>query len=262
LKLLALHNRREIESFLNNQSIDNYFYHCSHLESGFWEYTQWFGLCDGGEILALAMLIMKYEQPVLLASSYQEGDSHQLLLLQRLRPYLPRNIYCHLDRHAAEKVFGQHADMRVTPFLNMKWTGQQDSLSHYDPGSIHQLGMADMKEIVSFLETSHPGHLIDEDFIQRGGFVALKENNTIISMAGVVAQSDQYRVVSIGNVATHPDHRRKNLASQTISALIHLLSPTYQTITLNVKAANHAAIRCYQKLGFEETGVFDEVIFS
>ncbi|MFD1424016.1 hypothetical protein [Laceyella tengchongensis] len=73
--------------------------------------------------MALAMLIMKYDQPVLLASSYQEDDVHQLLLLQRLRPYLPRNIYCHLDRHEAEKVFGQHANMRVTPFLNMKWTG-------------------------------------------------------------------------------------------------------------------------------------------
>jgi predicted GNAT family acetyltransferase len=111
-----------------------------------------------------------------------------------------------------------------------------------------------------FLKDSHHDHFVDEEFIDQGYYFGIKHHNDLIILAGVVAKSEQYSVVSIRNVATHPQYRKRNLASTTVSARIQNLHPIYRTITLNVKEANAPAINCYKKLGFIETGTFEEVI--
>jgi ribosomal protein S18 acetylase RimI-like enzyme len=261
MRMIAIHEKGKIENFLNKTDKDNFMYFYNNLEVGFWENTQWFGLENNGEILSLAMLILKYETPVLLASCYHEDHIYQKDLIKRLYPYLPKKIYCHLDLKIAEELFAQTHDIQIFPFHNMK-LAHFDGVKRYGSGTVQQLWNKDTNEILAFLEVSHPDYLIDVEFINQGLFFGIKEESSIVSLAGVVAKSDKHSIVSIGNVATHPRYRQRNLASKTISALALFLQPKYQSITLNVKENNQPAIKCYKKLGFVEVGHFEEVIFS
>lgn len=258
MNMIAVHDREQIQHFLNQRDPANFVYFCNNLEEGFWENTQWFGLGNDEEILAMAMLILKYETPVLLASCYDENNGHQKELMNQLLPYLPNKLYSHLDLHTAKDVFAPRNDLQITPFMNMKLS--LADRNDYDASDVQQLGAHEMASILTFLEESHPDYLLDEEFVERGYYFGIKEKDTLISLAGVVAESGKYGVAAIGNVSTHPSYRRKNLASRTISALVHFLLPKYPHITLNVKAANEPAIHCYQKLGFIEIGRFEEAI--
>jgi len=123
-----------------------------------------------------------------------------------------------------------------------------------------QLGKEDREAVVKFLEVSHPDALFDDVFLEKGFFWGIKSGEKLISIAGVNAISDDFCIAAIGTITTHPDYRRKGLAVKTSSALINFLLPCYSDIVLNVKASNISAIQCYQKLGFVQIGVFDEVI--
>ncbi|MBM7583641.1 ribosomal protein S18 acetylase RimI-like enzyme [Bacillus pakistanensis] len=207
------------------------------------------------------MFILKYDIPVLLASSYQRNHSYQKELVKKLQPFLPNRIYCHLDRDSANDLIDQTNRIQVTPYKNMK-ISSIDTIHDFEIDDVQKFGKKDKEEIISFLKEVHPDYFLDEEYINQGCYFGIKRDNSLISIAGLVAKSERYSVVSIGNVATHPLYRKKNLASKTISALIQNLYPTYRTITLNVKEANVPAINCYKKLEFIETGTFEEVILE
>jgi ribosomal protein S18 acetylase RimI-like enzyme len=261
MELLAIHEKKQIKNYLNQVGFENFVYHCNNLEKGFWERTQWFGLCGNGEIHAIAMLSLKYGIPILLASSYHENNPIQKELLKQLAPYLPEKVYCHLDVHMSNALFSPSRELAIERFFNYK-LGDAEAMKTCDINRVQQLDRMDMPDIHAFLKRYYPEYLLDEEFVDRGFFYAIKEQSSIISLAGVVAKSDHYKLASIGNVVTHPNYRGKKLASKTITALLHHLRPKYPNIHLNVKATNEVAISCYKKLGFVKIGVFEEVIAS
>jgi len=69
-------------------------------------------------------------------------------------------------------------------------------------------------------------------------------------------------VAALGNIATHPDFRGRNIATKLISALCYNLQNEVDTISLNVRAENKAAINCYIKMGFEITGEYEECLLQ
>ena len=59
----------------------------------------------------------------------------------------------------------------------------------------------------------------------------------------------------ITNVATHPDHRRRGLAAEVLTAMLaHARALRLTEVTLEVRESNAAAIALYEKLGFETVG--------
>ena len=60
----------------------------------------------------------------------------------------------------------------------------------------------------------------------------------------------------ITNVAVHPEHRRKNMASTLINNFIlYAKENQFEFLTLEVRKSNEAAIALYTKFGFKEVGV-------
>jgi predicted GNAT family acetyltransferase len=93
----------------------------------------------------------------------------------------------------------------------------------------------------------HPGQL------RTGSFFGIWQAEELISMAGTHVLSEEFSVAAVGNVFTHPDHRRLG-HGRTVSAAVlqDLTERSIKTIVLNVHPGNQTAVRLYHELGFLE----------
>lgn len=256
----TIHDKNEIRKYLSKVNVENFVYQCGNLESPFWEKTQWYGLYDNNEIVALAMLGIHYGFPVLLASTYCE-DQYQDRLLAEIYQYLPSELYSHLNMNSAQQLEKRFKVNSLCSFKNMR-LDDMNPIMKIDSKNVQMLLGKDKDRIIEFLEFSHPEYILDSEFLEEGYFWGIIRDGKLVSLAGITAKSAEYGIVSIGNVTTHPDYRNQGLATQVISKLITELKEEFEIIVLNVKAENHSALNCYKKLGFKETGVFEEVIFG
>jgi predicted GNAT family acetyltransferase len=71
-----------------------------------------------------------------------------------------------------------------------------------------------------------------------------------VAAAGVHLADPRCGVAAIGNVATHPEHRRQGLARRVLATLCHRLLGDVDVVGLNVRRDNHAARALYEALGF------------
>lgn len=76
----------------------------------------------------------------------------------------------------------------------------------------------------------------------------------IVAKAGTNAQG--FHWFQIGGVYTLPAYRNKGLAAAAVAHLINIHSAEAHGFALFVKTANTAALRVYEKLGFEQCGLF------
>jgi len=70
--------------------------------------------------------------------------------------------------------------------------------------------------------------------------------------------SQSYGVAALGNIATHPDLRNRGLGTAVTAKLCNVLLRSVETIGLNVKADNLAALSCYKKLEFKEIATIEQ----
>ena len=95
--------------------------------------------------------------------------------------------------------------------------------------------------------------------LETGRYVGLREGDRLACVAGVHVYSPTWRVAALGNVATLPELRGQGLARGACAALCQLLlDDGIETIALNVRADNEAALRSYTRLGFEPVAEYTE----
>lgn len=88
-----------------------------------------------------------------------------------------------------------------------------------------------------------------------------KDNGIVIYISSgnsVIALISGYFAVGEGDitsVAVHPDHRRKGLAQRLIAEFENRLPELTESIFLEVRESNEAAIALYKKCGFEPLSV-------
>ena len=86
---------------------------------------------------------------------------------------------------------------------------------------------------------------------QNGVFYGAKKGGILVAVAGTHVFSNSTSIAGVGNIFTHPAHRRQGWAQAATAALVQaLLALGIETIVLNVALKNHAARNLYQKLGF------------
>jgi [ribosomal protein S18]-alanine N-acetyltransferase len=75
-------------------------------------------------------------------------------------------------------------------------------------------------------------------------------------LVGYVINSRYVDAWHVMNVAVHPDHRRRGIASQLLERLFDLTRDDERRgYTLEVRVSNDDAIALYEKLGFEPRGI-------
>lgn len=254
-----MHSRDEIEPFLRRDPY-LHLYALGDLDPFFWPYTTWYGLRAGGHLEQICLLYSGVTPPVLLALAGAPLDSLYDLLRQ-IRPLLPARFYAHLSEGAAAILatgyeifsFGRHEKMGLRAPAR---------LEAVDTGEVVPLVAADRDELEVLYEVSYPGNAFDPRMLETGFYGGIRRYGRLVSAAGIHTYSRQYRVAVLGNVTTHPDFRGQGLGTAVTARLCRALLPTVDHVGLNVKANNEAALHCYQKLGFERTHVYEEVLLE
>ncbi|MBR5123749.1 MAG: ribosomal protein S18-alanine N-acetyltransferase [Clostridia bacterium] len=75
---------------------------------------------------------------------------------------------------------------------------------------------------------------------------------TVAAYGGMLITVDEGQIT---NIAVHPDHRRKGYGAAITRALLrHAKDAKLDSVSLEVRASNTAAIELYKKAGFTEAG--------
>ena len=101
------------------------------------------------------------------------------------------------------------------------------------------------------------GNPFTEDQIHHGVLYGVTVQNRLRAIAGTHVASECYQVAAIGGVFTHPDDRGKGYGTATTGAVAaELIDRGVRDVVLSVGRDNAAAIRIYERLGFDRYSLF------
>lgn len=253
-EFICIHDKDVIERTLRRNTA-LHVYSLGDLDDFFWPKTQWYGWRDGDSIEAIVLLYLGQDLPALLA--FTESPEPMRDLLCHLCSRLPYRFYTHLslgleevfDKAWALKAGGLHRKMHLT---------QTENLEKIDCSGVERLLTKDEAEILLFFAESYPGNWFDPRMLETGQYFGIRDGGKLVSLAGVHVYSPMSQVAALGNIATHPDYRRRGFGRRCTARLCQSLLKTVEVIGLNVKADNTGAIHCYESLGFEIHASYNE----
>jgi predicted GNAT family acetyltransferase len=236
-------------------------YALGDLDDFFWAHTRWLGLKADGRLTQVALVYDEPDPPVLLALA-EEPVGQMAELLRAAAGSLPSRLYAHVS----PELVGTIAPLApvTTPVLHCKLgLVRRETLEVFDTEDVALLGPPDLDEVERFYEQAYPGTWFQPRMLDTGRYVGIRRNGTLVCVAGVHVWSPTWRVAALGNVATLPAARTAGLATAACARLCRmLLDDGIDTISLNVRADNAAAIRTYEKLGFAHACDYVEVLLS
>jgi len=253
--LLSIHDREALEAFLRRDPL-RHVYALGDLDPFFWERTVWFGAREGGELTEVCLLYVGMERPSLLAFDSGPGDGMRQLLA-RVAPALPRAFHAHLVPGLADLLT---PDWALTPrgrFLRMG-LADPSAVDGPDDPRVVPLTASDLAPLRALYALAYPDNFFDPRMLETGEYFGVRGGGELLAVAGIHVYSQATRVAALGNVTTHPDHRRRSLAAAATATLCRHLLRTVDHVALNVSAENAAAVACYRKLGFETVLEYEE----
>jgi GNAT superfamily N-acetyltransferase len=183
-------------------------------------------------------------------------------LLTALLPSLPPRVYVHVGADALPALEARYAPAApAEPHLKMGLADR--GLLSRETRDVVVLGPSSLAEVEAFYTEAYPGTWFVPRMLETGRYVGIRDAAGLTCVAGVHVWSPGWRVAALGNVATRPDVRGRGLAQRACAALCALLlDDGIDTIALNVKADNAAAIRAYERLGFAVAAEYLEVLLE
>lgn len=228
-------------------------YELGDLDSKLFPYTQFWGL--GDPLRAIGMLYTKSNPPTLICLERDEPRAGRELMVE-LSKVLPRPLYAHVTPGLGEllpaprRSHGRHWKMALT---------KPERVRSVDLTTTERLGPEHRAELEALYARSTTDSWFAEWTLESGCYFGIRSRGVLVAAAGVHVASAEQRVAAIGNVSTEPAQRGKGLATRVTAATCAALLEQVDHIGLNVEADNLAAIRCYDKLGFEKIGEYDEI---
>lgn len=253
MRVEVIHEPEEAFRFLANKNRCDYIYQFYNLAANNWKQTICYGLYSGTELCQIAMISMGYGIPVLLAANF-EDSKRNIELVGKLRDFLPKSFYTHMDIETLHSVFEKEKLTEYHEYLNMGYDIQRETVM--PPVQVDRLGIEELNKIERLISESYPDAWLDEELIKLGRNFGVYSGERLVSFAGIHAYSEKYQVSAVAHVTTHPEFRRQGLGEAAVAALINDLKKDIKYIGLNVKVDNQAAINCYKKLGFQELSRF------
>jgi ribosomal protein S18 acetylase RimI-like enzyme len=241
-KIQRLTDRSEIQAYLESDRLYAA-YAIGDLEAGMFEQSRWAGAEKAGRLEAMILLFRGLRPPALFLMGNTGGLGAILENVQ-----FPERVYLtcrseHLpltrDHYNWDKTV-QMWRMVLPPQRFQPIQGQCVRLS-----PAHQ-------ELLAELYTLGGGDAFDLTQVQHGVFYGILAGSQLVSVAGTHLVSPTYGVAAVGNIFTHPEYRGRGYGTATTSAVVaELLTGGIRDIVLNVSQNNAAAIRIYERLGFE-----------
>ncbi len=255
MNTICLHDKAMIETALRRDTLLN-IYALGDLDDGYWPYTTWYGVREEDKLRAVALLYSGLELPSL--SALTSGATQPMrALLDSILHLLPARFYCHLTAGVEPALCGAY---KLTPHgTHLKMAlADAGQLEGVDTAGVVPLRPADADEVMALFERSYPGHWFEPQLLATGCYFGRRIAGRLVCAGGIHVYSPTYRVAALGNITTHPDQRGHGHAAAVTARICRHLMPTVDHIGLNVKSDNLAAIRCYERLGFERSACYDE----
>jgi GNAT superfamily N-acetyltransferase len=182
-------------------------------------------------------------------------------LLREIAASLPRRFYAHLSPGLASALadrfdgapHGTHHKMVLEEPSERSASPQESEVV---------LGPGDLAEVEAFYAAAYEGNWFDPRMLETRRYVGVRVEGQLAAVAGVHVYSPRYRVAALGNIATHPRHRKKGLGEAVTRALCDRLSRDTDLIGLNVHAENRTAIDLYGRIGFRTCASYEEIDFT
>ncbi len=256
MQAVIVHDKEEIESFLR-RNVPLHIYELGDLDDFYWPHTTWYAMREGTQVRALLMLYTAEALPVLLALCEGEEIPLQKELMRSIFHLLPTRFYGHFSPGIEEALTQGYVLTPMGANLRMLLKDARP-LEEVDTASVFRLSIGDVGELMAFYELSYPGHNFNPRMLKTDMYWGVKKDGNIVSVAGVHVYSQSYGVAALGNIATHPDFRQRGLGTAVTAKLCSSLRDILESIGLNVKTDNVAALNCYRKLGFEEITTIEQ----
>jgi RimJ/RimL family protein N-acetyltransferase len=254
MEVKIIHNASEVYEFLKDKIRYDYVYQFTDLSSKEWDNVICYGLFDNSQLKEIAVLAINFDIPVLLAASFA-NEKYNTELLLRIKKFLPSKFYTHIDRETLDSVFDINDILELEEYMNMGLCNY-DLLDKKGENEAVRLGFNDLKDIKELINESYPEAWLDDDLVKLNKSFGIYVEGKLVSFAGIHAYSQEYQVVAVAHVTTHPDYRQKGYGEKVVCSLVKDLKNKIEFIGLNVKVDNSVAINCYKKLGFIEFGKF------
>jgi len=246
----SLSNKDEILAFLQRDRVYAA-YAIGDLEPSLFAQCQWFGAEYDGEMQALALFFTGLQPPALFTMG--DSDGVAAILTSALQPerayftcraeHLPV-VETYYDLDEIEHM----VRMAVTPADFSPVSGPTIKLDLYHLDALHQL------------YRRGGGNAFAPYQLRDGVYYGVEVGGQLVSVAGTHLVSPTFGVAAVGNIFTHPDHRRRGYATACTSHVVEELLTQGLDIVLNVNQQNTEAIGVYERLGFRKYCPYIEVI--
>ena len=228
----------EIRSILRRDPIWSV-YALGDLAPAMFPKTQWFGP-------DLSLVLHDYDTSILFAigtRSIREALDH---VTWPVHLQVQADAWEEIARHA--RVAGQRQMWR------MVWHGPPNRPErHLNPGPVVRLGAADVPALQQLYAdgdaTGESPDFFYPSMVSDGVFFGYYEERQLVAAAGTHLLAREEGAAALGNVYTRRDHRGRGLSRLVTGAVMTALAGI-ETVGLNVRADNAAAIRVYESLGF------------
>ncbi|NLF02955.1 MAG: GNAT family N-acetyltransferase [Anaerolineales bacterium] len=250
-----LRDRDAILAFLQADRLYNA-YAIADLEPALFAQCIWAGAERNGRLGALALQFCGLEPPPLLLMGAAEGV--RAILTHALHPETA-SIGCQGEHLAAVQEWYDWDEPVAMWRMALRPGGAPDEVARgANPVPCVRLTSEHLDQLVELYalgggDAFSPAQLAD------GVFYGVVVDGRLVAAAGTHLISPVYGIGAIGNVFTQPDFRGRGFATAATGAVAaELLRCGARDIILNVAQRNAAAVRAYEKLGFERTHAFIE----
>ncbi len=229
-------------------------YGLADLEEPFWSRSTWYREGDA----VVGVLDLGSGAPVLYAVAADAAtDQGTLDLLGSLAPDLPGHFVITGPAGLAARLAPGYAADWVIPHVKMRLP-DDGRLPPPDP-RVTWLGREATGEILALRETGGDASaFFVPSLLDTGFYGGIRVDGALVAVAGVHVISEHHGVAALGNVLTHPAHRRRGLARTLTATLARRLLDLVPIVGLNVGSDNHGARALYDGLGFVPVVAYEE----
>lgn len=209
----------------------------------FWQCRWWLAEADGR--WALILLFGGLQPPALVCLGVPEGVAAALDYAP-----LPDTVYLTARPEHWPQVEARYRLRFVYPMFRMAL--DRGSFRPTETGAAFRLHMGDLERLQA-LYACGGGEAADAFApyqLEQGVFYGLTVGGLLVSAAGTHLVAPHYGLAAVGNVFTHPAHRRQGYATACMGAVTAALLAQGLDVVLNVAQVNEPAVRLYEKLGY------------
>jgi ribosomal protein S18 acetylase RimI-like enzyme len=218
-----------------------------------WERSRWW---RAGDAVVGLMDLPGSDVPVLYAVSADAAEA-TLDLLRELEPQLPSAVMATGPVGLAAALAPDFAATFARAYVKLH-LADAERLPPPDPLT-RVLTRRDLPALEALYATDPvAGDFFHAALLDTGLYLGRWDGAELVATSGIHVLDEQHGVAAIGNVATHPAHRRRGLGRAVTATLCHHLLRRVPVVGLNVRQENVAARRLYLGMGFRIVLPYEE----